>query len=110
MEFVPTAAMALLIVSIINFIKFIRAKDTNGLVTQLSVWVAGVVVVLLAAETDWASTINVGDQLLGDLNFASKLFVGLTIASVAMFANDLRAAIDGGDSSRKPKLMHPGDG
>ena len=46
MEFVPTAAMALLIVSIINFIKFIRAKDTNGLVTQLSVWVAGVVVVL----------------------------------------------------------------
>lgn len=105
MEFVPTAAMALLVVSLINFLKYLFSRDTNGLVTQLVVWIAGVAVIFLAAETNWAATIAVGELLLGDLNVASKIFVGLTVSSVAMFANDIRAAIDGKDSSRKPHLL-----
>lgn len=105
MEFVPTLAMALLVVAIINFVKFLRAGDTNGIITTLSVWVAGVVVTLLVAETDFAEGIEIAGRAMSDYNFWSLLFVGLTLSSVAQFANDIRGAIDNTTTTAKPHLV-----
>lgn len=109
MEFVPVLAMALLVVAIINLVKYVRAGDTNGIVTTLSVWIAGVVVVLLTAQTDFAAGIEIADRALGDYNNWSLVFIGLTLSSISQFANDIRAALDSSDSSAKPSLVQPHD-
>lgn len=105
MEFVPTVAMALLVIAIINLIKFLRAGDMNGIVTTLSVWFAGVVVILLVGETDFADGVEIAGRTLAEYNVWSKVFIGLTISSVAQFANDIRGAIDNTVTTAKPHLI-----
>jgi hypothetical protein len=48
--------------------------DVNGILTQLAAWIAGVVVVLLVAQTDWADGIAIGDM---SLEHAGVLVAGL---------------------------------
>lgn len=106
MDFAPLAAMATLIIAIINLLQYARGKDWNGVVTTLAVWVAGVVVCLLVAETDFASGINVTDnQTLASLNTASLVFLGLTVSAMGQFAVQVKKAIDGHDSATKPDLV-----
>lgn len=105
MEFIPLVQMAALVFAVINFLKFLRAGDSNGWMTQLIVWVAGLVVVLLTAQTDFASGIPVGDQMLDTLNIASLIFLGLSISSIASFGVEVKKALDGSDSAAKPNLI-----
>lgn len=105
MEFIPLVQMAVLVFAIINFLKAIRSKDGNAAFTQITVWVAGVLVVLLAAQTDFASGIMIGDQALTALNFWSLLFIGLTISSLASFGVEIKKALDGSDSAKTPNLF-----
>ena len=106
-EFVPTVAMATLVIAVINFLRYLSAGKAglNGVVTQLIAWVAGVVVTLLFAQTDFASGIAVGDLPLDQLNFWSVVVVGLTVASAGSFLVELRKAFDPSDSSVKPRLL-----
>ena len=106
MDFAPLAAMSTLIIAIINLVKYVRAKDTNGIVTTLAVWGAGVVVTFLAANADVSEGINVTDaETLGSLNNWSLVFVGLTIAAMGQFAVQVKKAIDQSDSDTKPDLV-----
>jgi len=105
MDFVPVLAMLTLVIAIINLVKYFRAGDTNGIVTTLAVWIAGVTVVLLVGQTDFAAGIQIADKPLGDYNNWSLVFVGLTIASMAQFANELKTAIDNTDTAVKPTLV-----
>lgn len=105
MEFVPTAAMALLVIAIINLVKFVRAGDMNGIITTISVWIAGVVVMFLVAQTDFADGIVIADRALSSYNAWSLVFMGLTISSIAQFANDIRGAIDNTVTTAKPHLV-----
>lgn len=107
MEFIPVVQMAVLVFAIINFLKAASNKDVNNVVTQIIVWVAGVMVVLLAAQTDFADGISVGDKVLTTLNFWSLLFVGLTISSLASFGVEIKKALDGNDSAKTAPLLHP---
>jgi hypothetical protein len=109
MEFAPVLAMALLVFTIINFIRFIVNGDKNGIVTTLSVWVAGVVVVLLVSESDFADGIVIADKALSSYNFASLIFLGLTVSSIGVFANEIRGALDNSDSTKKPHLLDNND-
>lgn len=104
MDFVPVLAMISLVITIINLLKYLRSGDTNGTVTTLSVLVAGVVVIFLVAETDFAAGISIADRPLSEYNNWSLLFIGLTIASMSAFANDLRKSLDNTTTSRKPNL------
>jgi hypothetical protein len=105
MEFVPVAAMALLVFTIINFIRFVVNGDKNGIVTTLSVWFAGVVVVLLVAQSDFADGIIIAEKAMSAYNTASLIFLGLTVSSVGVFANEIRGALDNSDSTKKPHLL-----
>ncbi len=104
MEFVPVLAMVTLVITIINMLKYLRSGNHNGAFTTFSVLVAGVVTVLLAAQTDFAAGIIIADRPLGDYNNWSLLFMGLTIGSMGAFAVDIKAAIDNTDSAVKPNL------
>ena len=54
MEFIPLVQMGVLVFAIINFLKALNAQEWNSVFTQVFVWIAGVAVVLLVAQTDFA--------------------------------------------------------
>lgn len=105
MDFVPVLAMATLVKAIIDFIKYVRVRDTNGVATSLAAWVAGVIVVLLVAQTDFAGGIEIADRALGDYNTWSLVFLGLTISTIAQFGVEIIKAADNSDSAAKPDLV-----
>lgn len=107
MEFVPFAAMALLLYQLINFLRALSGRDINTAVTLAVAWVAGVITVLLVAQTDFASGIPVGDQTLASLNVASLVFVGLVLSSSASSFNDAVGAVDHNRTTAKPHLWDP---
>lgn len=105
-DFVPLAAAIALAWKLVDFVKFVRARDTNGIVTQLAVWVAGVVVVFLLAATDFADGIAIGDKALGSMNAASLLFIGLGfVGSSASVIYDFKRARDNTDTAATPMLV-----
>jgi len=108
MEFVPVAAMLALIAKIIDFLRYARAGDANGVFTQAIVWVAGVGVVVLTAQTTWADGIPFAGQALSDLNIWSLVFVGLAIGSAASLTKDTLKSVDNHNTSAIPTLLPSG--
>lgn len=105
-SFVPLVAALALIVKLVDWIKYIKNKDTNGVVTQAAVWVAGVGVVFLLASTDFASGVEVGGLALDSLNAWSLVLLGLTVGSTGSFALDFKKSFDNTDSSSVPTLLN----
>jgi hypothetical protein len=106
MEFLPAAAMLALIVKVVDFLRYARSRDMNGVTTQLIVWIAGVGVVLLVAQTLWADGISVGDRALSTLDIWSQVFAGLTIGSAASVVKDIGyKSWDNNNSAAIPTLL-----
>jgi len=99
-----TGALAL-ITAVVNLVKYVKAGNVNGWLTQVVVWVAGVATAALIAASDIAETWPVGDTTLGKASGATVILVGLGLGSAAMLTNDLKKAFDGNDSSAKPDLV-----
>jgi hypothetical protein len=104
-----TASGALaLVTAFVNFLKYIKAKDTNGWVTQLIVWIAGVGSVLLVRASDFADTFNLGGTVtLDTANAGTVILAGLGLGSAAALVNEAKKALDNGDSAAKPDLVGP---
>jgi hypothetical protein len=109
MDFVPLLAMAALVVTVINFLKYARTRDWNAAATQVSVWVGGVVVVWLVANTDWADTLVFGDIALSDMNAASLVFFGVSVGAIGSVGHEVVKAVDNSDSAHKPPLFSRDD-
>lgn len=106
MEFVPLLAIGALTKKLVDLAKAIRTGDTNGALTMLAVAVAGVVSVLIASQTAWASTITLGGKPLGDLSFLSLVFVGVNVASFgALFGYDIPSQLDRSQVTTRRELI-----
>lgn len=108
MEFVPTVAMIALIVKLIDFVRYARNGDINGVVTQLATWTAGVLVALLVSQTNWAGGIVIGGLPLSRLSVWSVIFAGLTLGSTASLMKDTLKSVDNHNSSAIPTLLATG--
>lgn len=109
---VSIAALLLLatfISKFMDFLKFLRAKDTNGVVTQLITWCAGIIGVLLFAETDFAAGVALGGVTLADADLATKVFAGLMAISLLSKVYDFQKSFDSTQTSATPSLV-PGTG
>jgi hypothetical protein len=106
-EFVPTLAALALIVKVVDFLRYARARDLNGVLTQLCVWVAGVLVLVLVAHTDWAAAVPIGVTPLSKLGFWSLVFAGMSVGSGASIVKDTQKSLDNNDSQRLPTLVPP---
>lgn len=104
-EFIPAATMSALVVVVINFLRYARGRDLDGALTIAIAWVAGVVVVAIAAQSDFAVSIEFGGRTLDTMNFASQIFAGMSLASLGSFAVDVKKAIDSSDTAVKPSLI-----
>lgn len=107
-EFVPAVAMLALVLKVVDFLRYAKAGDLNGVVTQLIVWISGVAVLLLVAQTTWASTISVSGVTLSHLSFWSVVFAGFTVSSGASLVKDTLKAVDNTNSAALPTLLPPG--
>lgn len=111
METFITGAGALgLVKAVVDFIKYLRARDTNGWVTQLAVWIAGIGVTLLIKISDFAGNFDIGGVVLDNANSGTVILAGLGLGSAAMLVNDVKQAIDSNDSAAKPNLVPPAGG
>lgn len=104
-EFIPVAAMAVLVAKLIDLFRYASAKDVNGVATQIAVWVAGVVVVALVAQTAWAAGIMVGTYPLTKLGFWSQVFYGMSIGSAGSLVKDGLKAVDNKQTAAIPTLL-----
>lgn len=107
-QFLTASGALALVKAIVDFAKYVRARETNGWVTQLAAWVGGVATVVLVKWSDFAPTFNVGGMTLDNANGGTVILAGLGLGSAAMLVNDVKKAIDSSDSAAKPNLVPPG--
>lgn len=104
------AVLAAFVKKFVDFLRSLRGRDTNAVVTQLVAWVGGVVVVFLASHVDFASAVEVGNMSLDQLSGWAQAALGVLLGSGASIAQDVLKAVDNTQSESKPKLVPaPGD-
>lgn len=65
-----------------NLVKNAQGGKMKDVVTQLVHWAISVAVVVIAGQTDFANSMQVGNLSMGNLNIASLVFMGLALGSV----------------------------
>ncbi len=105
MEFAPLAFLGALVYKFVDFLKFVRVGDWNSAGTQFIAWVAGILAITLFANSDFATTIEIGDSSLANLNFVSQVIIGLSATSLFSAFYDVKRAIDRSDSAKTPALI-----
>lgn len=103
--FLPAVALVALTKKVIDFLAMIRVGDWRAVATQVCVWAGAVGVLFLAAQTDWAGAIQLGDSTLDGLNGWSLVFAGMALGSTASVVHDTTKAIDDKQSAALPKLL-----
>jgi len=107
-SFVPILVLGLVVYTLTNLVKYVRAADWNGVITLLTGWIIGVAAVWLVGATVWGETITVGGtQSLSLLSAPEKLLVGLVVVSAASGLYDLKKSFDNTDSASTPPLVPP---
>ena len=100
-----------LVWKVIDFFRmcFNFKTQKSGIITQVTAWAGGVLLVVLAAHAGVTSSLILpgSDKALGSIDFASQILLGLLISSVASSVVDIKQAIDGTDSASKPSISLP---
>lgn len=103
--------LAALVWKVIDFFRGLTNFSTqkSTVITQACAWVAGIIVIALAAHAQVAAGIVMPgfSQPLGDLDFGSVVLIGLVTASFGSTLVDVKQAIDNTDSASKPSLLPP---
>lgn len=105
----PALLLALLVNKVMDFLKFVRAKDTNAAITQLSAWVLGVVVLMLFRESSFADGVSLMGHTLASLNWAATVVIGLLASSLGSFIYDMRKTLDVTQTVAVPPLIDKAD-
>lgn len=109
MPFAPLIALGSLVFTFINCLRDAANRNWSGVTTQLIAWLAGIVAVVLVAQTDYAAAVTFGDRTLDRMNGASLLFIGLSAASLFGVVSEVKRALDHGDSAAKLPLFGKDD-
>lgn len=88
MEFVPVLVLLATVAKLVDFARYAKAGNYNGIVIQVLAWTGGALVVMLAAHTAWADGIVFGDIVLSRMNIASQVLAGIALGSSASLAHD----------------------
>jgi hypothetical protein len=98
-----------LVWKVIDFFRMLFNFSTqkSAIVTQLTAWAGGVLLVVVAAHASVTSGLVLpgSDEPLKTIDFASQILLGLLISSLASTVVDLKQAIDGSDSASKPPMI-----
>lgn len=103
-------AIGLLTVTLItlqNFVRYLKATDWNGVAGILLAVVTGIVLTVWGAHADVTAGLHLirNAPALGDLDGGSLALLGVAIGSGGPVVTDIVKAIDQSRSSAKPKLV-----
>ena len=107
MEFIPMLVLLATVKKVIDFVRYAKAGDVNGIVVQLLAWLSGVALVALAAHTAWSQQLEFGGITLHGMGFASQVLAGIALGSAASLAQDALRAADNSQSAAVPALIPP---
>lgn len=103
------AAVAVLIAPIVykafELVKYIRAKEWNGVSSLAVVFVIGIACVFLLSATSFANGIDVGERSLSTLGWADLLWIGLTFGATSSVLYDFKKSFDNSDTASQPALL-----
>lgn len=111
--FVPLLVLLATGAKIVDFVRYARAGDVNGIITQVLAWVTGFGLIALAAHTPWATApaaaggLAFGGVTLGHIGLAGQVLVGLALGSSFSLTKDAIKAVDGTQSAAVPPLVDP---
>lgn len=104
-----TIVFAALVWKVIDFLRLLFNITTqkSAIITQVTAWVGGVVLVIVAAHASVTGSLVLpgSDEPLRTLDFASQVLLGLLISSLASGVVDLKQAFDNSDSASKPAML-----
>lgn len=103
-EFLPLAAAGALLLKAVDMLKYLMNQDKRW-VTQLVVWVAGIGLTFLLAESTFGPSIEIANHSLASLNGAARILAGLSLASLTSVTVDFKKAFDNSDSAATPPLV-----
>src|SRR5262245_33414841 len=88
----------------IDFLQNVTPKDHdyNAAITQIVVWVSGLLAVFLYAESQLGDSVSIGAITLDHADTPTKIIVGLMVGSLSSAAVDFKKAFDGSDSAKQP--------
>lgn len=107
MPFVPLLVLLALVKKLVDFVRFVKARDGWSVATQVVAWLAGIGVVMMAAHTAWAHTLVFGDVSLAGMGAWSQVFAGIAVGSAGSVLKDAVAAVDNTQSAAVPSLATP---
>ena len=99
------AVLAAFIKKFVDFVRQLRGRDTNAVLTQLFAWVSGVVIVWLSAHVAFASGIEIANVQLDQLGLWAQAALGVLLGSGGSIIQDAFKAVDNTQSEAKPKLI-----
>lgn len=116
-QLAPLVLLGALGYTLLNLVKYVRARDWSAVATTLAAYAIGCVLVLVAGNAELTENLPVPgmETTFGDLDFWSSLILGASMLSVLGIAYDYKRAIDGSDSAATPSLLpgrtsHPSSG
>jgi hypothetical protein len=103
----PAVLLATALYSFVNFVKYLRAGDWNGVLTLLAAAVAGVGAIALGAHSDATAHLQLvdGGKVLGLTDGGTQVLLGIEFGLAAGTVADFRKAFDRTTTSAKPQLL-----
>lgn len=110
--FTTTLAVGAVIYMAVNLLKYLRARNWDGVVTLLVAAVIGIGIACWMANSDLTETLRpVQDgQPLGDMDFGSLALFGVALSSTFSVVTDFIKGIDNSNTAAKPSLIPGGPG
>lgn len=103
------ALLAALAKKIVDFVRQLRGRDTSAILTQLLAWASGIAVVVIGANVDVASGVEIANQSLDQLSIWSQIVLGTVIGSLGSVGKDVLKALDNSQTEATPKLVPGSD-
>jgi hypothetical protein len=103
--FVVGAFMLATVKQMVDWLRYLKAGDWNGVVTQLGAWAFGFIVVFVVAHSDLAGVADFAGFTFDKLNIWSQVIAGVSVGSAASLTKDAIKASDNTDSAQVPKLL-----
>lgn len=101
MEFVPLVVMLAMVAKLLDLGKMLVDRNYRAAALQVAAFAVGIAVVFLFGATDYAAELAFGGVSLAAAAAATKVVVGVAVASTASLAHDSIMAVRG----RQPEVQ-----
>lgn len=98
----PVAMIGALCYTLVNFLRYLSAKEWKSAVSVLVLWVAGFGTIALLAATGYASSIVVFGMTLDQVSLWDKVLLGILASSILSPVKDLMKSLDNTQTATVP--------